>query len=41
MIATVAESWRHLYEKNNFYHPVTLVWFSLQILVISKFSKLL
>ena len=39
-IATAAESWKHLYEKNNFCHPVTLVWFSIQILVISKFSKL-
>ena len=28
-----AESWKHLYEKNNFCHPVTLAWFSIQILV--------
>ena len=27
-----AESWKHLYEKNNFCHPVTLAWFSIQIL---------
>ena len=39
-IATAAESWKHLYEINNFCHPVTLAWFSIQILVISKFSKL-
>ena len=26
-----AESEKHLYEKNNFCHPVTLAWFSLQI----------
>ena len=25
--------------ENNFYHPVTLTWFSTQILVVSKFSK--
>ena len=41
MIESAAESWKHLYEKNNFCHPVTLAWFSIQILVvISKFSKL-
>ena len=35
-----AESWKHLHEKNNFCQPVTLAWFSIQILIISKFSKL-
>ena len=35
-----AESWKHLYEKNNFCHPVTLAWFSIQILVNSKIFKL-
>ena len=39
-ITTAAESWKQLFEKNNFCHPVTLAWFSIQILVISKFSKL-
>ena len=29
-----------LYEKNNSCHPVTFEWFSKQILVISKISKL-
>ena len=36
-----AESWKHLYEKNNFCHPVTLAWFSIQILVNSEIFKLL
>ena len=27
-----AKSWKGSYEKNNFYHPVTLEWFSIQIL---------
>ena len=35
-----AKSWRHLYEKNNFCHPVTLAWFSIQILVNSIIFKL-
>jgi len=39
-IATAADSLKHLYEKNNFYHPVTLAWFSIQILVNSKLFKL-
>ena len=30
----------HLYEKNNFCHPVTLAWFSIQILVNSTIFKL-
>ena len=30
-MATDAESWKHLYERNNFRHPVTLAWFSIQI----------
>ena len=37
---TAAESEKHLYEKNNFCHPVTLAWFSIQILVNSKIFKL-
>ena len=28
-IATAAESWKHLLEKNNFCHPVTLAWFTI------------
>ena len=39
-IPTAAESEKHLYEKNNFCHPVTLAWFSIQILVNSKIFKL-
>ena len=35
-MATDTESWKHLYERNNFCHPVTLAWFSIQILVNSK-----
>ena len=35
-IATAAESWKHVNEINNFCHPVTLAWFSIQILVNSK-----
>ena len=38
-IATAAEGWKHLYEKNNLRHPVTLAWFTIQILVISNFQK--
>ena len=38
-IATAAESWKHLYEINKFCHPVTLAWFSIQILVNSKIFK--
>ena len=34
------ESWRHLYEKNNFCHPVTLAWFSIQVFVNSTIFKL-
>ena len=40
MIATAAESWKHVFEKNNFCHPVTLAWFSIQILLNSKIFKL-
>ena len=35
-----AESWKHLYEVNNFCHPVTLAWFSMQIHVNSKIFQL-
>ena len=34
------EGLKHSYEKNNFCHPVTLGWFSIQILVNSKIFKL-
>ena len=39
-MATAAKSWRNLYEKNNFCHPVTLAWFSIQIFVCSTIFKL-
>ena len=40
-IVTAAESYKHLYEKNIFCHPVKLAWFSIRkILVNSKFFKL-
>ena len=39
-MATAAESQKHLYEKNNFCNPVTLAWFSIQILVNSIIFKL-
>ena len=40
MIATAAESWKHVNEINNFCRPVTLAWFSIQILLNSKIFKL-
>ena len=40
MIATAAESWKHVFEINNFCRPVTLAWFSIQILLNSKIFKL-
>ena len=39
-LRTAVESLKCLYEKNNFCHPVTLVWFSIQIFVNSKIFKL-
>ena len=41
VIAMAAESWRHLYDKNNSYHPVTHAWFSIQILVNFEIFKTL
>ena len=39
-IVMAAKSWKHLYDKNNFCHLVTLAWFTIQILVNSKIFKL-
>ena len=36
-----ADSWRHLYDKNNSCHPVTHAWFSIQILVNFEIFKTL
>ena len=41
VIAMAAKSWRHLYDKNNSCHPVTLAWFSIQILVNFEIFKTL
>ena len=35
-----AENWKDLHGTNNSYHPVTLDWFSIQILVNYEILKL-
>ena len=39
-IATATENLKDLYEKNNSCYPVTLDWFSIQLLVNSEIVKL-